>query len=120
MYYDIYDKDKRHLIKKSKRKNFVQFRIYSVKSAVDFDLNSDDEKWLKTFVRDRLILKNRKERSIENSINQTAEMMKKSVQMNDDSRQLFTSYKSSSSQHLSSQIVSLRFELIEDDRVSRF
>ncbi len=27
-YYDIYDKDKRHLIKKSERKNFVQFRIY--------------------------------------------------------------------------------------------
>ncbi len=120
VYYDTYNKQ--DLIKKSERKNFVQFRIYSVKSAVDFDLNSDDEKWLKTSVRDRLMLKNRtmKERSIENSINQTAEMMKKSVQMNDNLRQLLTSLESFSSQHLSSQIIPLRFELIEDDRISRF
>jgi hypothetical protein len=68
------------------------------------------------------MLKNRtmKERSIENSINQTAEMMKKSVQMNDNLRQLLTSLESFSSQHLSSQIIPLRFELIEDDRISRF
>jgi hypothetical protein len=72
-YYDIYDKDKRHLIKKSERKNFVQFRIYSIKSAVDFDLNSDDEKWLKTFVRDKLVLENRKERR------SIKDVMKKSV-----------------------------------------
>jgi hypothetical protein len=44
------------------------------------------------------VLKNRKERSIENSINQTAEMMKKSVQMNDNLEQLFTSFESPSSQ----------------------
>ncbi len=119
-YYDIYDKDKRHLIKKSERKNFVQFRIYSVKSTVDFDLNSDEKKWLKTSIRDRLMLKNRKERAIENSINQTAEMMKKSVQMNDDSEQLSTSFESLSSQHVSSQIISLRSGLTEDDRISRF
>jgi hypothetical protein len=61
-----------------------------------------------------------KERSIENSINQIAKEMKKSVQMNDDLRQLSTSLKSSSFQHLSSQIISLRFELTEDDRISRF
>jgi hypothetical protein len=56
-----------------------------------------------------------KERSIE-----IAEEMKKSVQMNDDLEQLSTSLESSSSQHLSSQIISLRFELTEDDRISRF
>jgi hypothetical protein len=61
------------------------------------------------------MLKNREERSIE-----IAEEMKKSVQMNDDLRQLSTSLESSSSQHLSSQIISLRFELTEDDRISRF
>ncbi len=63
------------------------------------------------------MLKNRKikERSIENSIDRIAEMMKKSVQMNDDQEQLSTSFESSFS-----QIISLRFELIEDDRVSRF
>jgi cell shape-determining protein MreC len=61
------------------------------------------------------MLKNRKERSIE-----IAEEMKKSIQMNDDLRQLFTSLESSFSQHLSSQIISLRFELTEDDRISRF
>jgi hypothetical protein len=61
------------------------------------------------------VLKNREERSIE-----IAEGMKKSVQRNDDLRQLFTSLESSSSQHLSSQIISLRFELTEDDRISRF
>jgi hypothetical protein len=66
------------------------------------------------------MLKNREERSIENSINQTSEVMKKSVQMNDDSGQLSTSFESSSSQHLSSQIISLRFELTEDDRILRF
>jgi hypothetical protein len=59
------------------------------------------------------MLKNRKERSIE-------EAMKKSIQMNDDSRQLSTFLESSSSQHLSSQIISLRSDLIEDDRISRF
>jgi hypothetical protein len=66
------------------------------------------------------VLKNRKERSIKNSINQTAEMMKKSVQIN-DLRQLFTSFESSSFQHLSSQhqIISLRSDLTEDDRISR-
>jgi hypothetical protein len=47
-------------------------------------------------------------------------MMKKSVQMNDNLEQLSTSFESSSFQHLSSQIISLRFELIEDDRVSRY
>jgi hypothetical protein len=57
-----------------------------------------------------------KERFIE-----TAKAMKKSVQMNDDDlRQLSTSLESSSFQHLSSQIISLRFELTEDDRISRF
>jgi cytidylate kinase len=63
------------------------------------------------------MLKNRtmKEHSIE-----IAEEMKKSVQMNDDLRQLFTSLESSFSQHLNSQIISLRFELTEDDRISRF
>jgi predicted MarR family transcription regulator len=61
------------------------------------------------------MLKNRKERSIE-----IAEKMKKSVQMNDDLRQLSTSLESSSSQHLSSHIISLRFGLTEDDRISRF
>jgi hypothetical protein len=66
------------------------------------------------------MLKNRKERAIENSINQTAEMMKKSVQMNDDSEQLSTSFESLSSQHVSSQIISLRSGLTEDDRISRF
>jgi phage terminase large subunit-like protein len=54
------------------------------------------------------MLKNRKECSIE-------KVMKKSVQMNDDSKQLSTSLESSSS-----QIISLRSELIEDDKVSRF
>jgi hypothetical protein len=63
------------------------------------------------------MLKNRtmKERSIE-----VAEEMKTSVQMNDDLKQLSTSLESSSFQHLSSQIISLRFELTEDDRISRF
>jgi hypothetical protein len=71
------------------------------------------------------MLKNRtiKERSIE-----IAEEMKNSTQinddlltqMNDDLRQLFTSFESSFSQHLSSQIISLRFELTEDNRISRF
>jgi hypothetical protein len=63
------------------------------------------------------MLKNRtmKKRSIE-----IAEEMKKSVQMNDDLRQLSTSLESSSSQHLSPQIISLRFGLTEDDRISRF
>jgi hypothetical protein len=43
-YYDIYDKNKRHLIKKSERKNLMQFRTYSVKSAVNVDLlNNNDE-----------------------------------------------------------------------------
>jgi hypothetical protein len=79
-YFDTYNK--KDLIKKSERKNFVQFRIYSIKSAVDYAelLNSNDEKWLNTFIQDRLMLKNRKERrSIE-------EAMKKSIQMNDDSK----------------------------------
>jgi hypothetical protein len=61
-----------------------------------------------------------KERSIENSINQTMKEMKKSVQMNDDLRQLSTFLESSSFQHLSPQIISLRFGLTEDDRISRF
>jgi hypothetical protein len=61
------------------------------------------------------VLKNRKERPIE-----IAEEVKKSVQMNDDLKQLSTSLESSSSQHLSSQIISLRFGLTEDDRISRF
>jgi hypothetical protein len=60
------------------------------------------------------VLKNRKERRF------IEEMMKKSVQMNDDSKQLFTSFENSFFQHLLSQIISLRFELIEDDRISRF
>jgi hypothetical protein len=43
VYYDTYNKQ--NLIKKSERKNFVQFRIYSVKPAVDFAelLDSDEE-----------------------------------------------------------------------------
>jgi hypothetical protein len=61
-----------------------------------------------------------KKRFIENSINQLAKKMKKSIQMNDDLRQLFTFLKSSFFQHLCSQIISLRFELTEDDRISRF
>jgi hypothetical protein len=116
-YYDSYDKNKRHLIKKSERKNLMQFRIYSIKSAVNVDLLNSDEKWLKTSVRDKLVLKNRtiEERSIE-----IAEEMKKSVQINDNLRQLSTSLESSSFQHLNPQIISLRFELTEDDRISRF
>jgi hypothetical protein len=67
-YYDTYNKQ--DLIRESERKNFVQFRIYSVKSVVDFDLNSDEKKWLKTSIRDRLMLINRTiKRSTENSIN---------------------------------------------------
>ncbi len=103
----------------------MQFRTYSIKSAVNVELLNRDEKWLETSVRDRLMLKNRtiKERSIE-----IAEEMKNSTQinddlltqMNDDLRQLFTSFESSFSQHLSSQIISLRFELTEDNRISRF
>jgi hypothetical protein len=46
--------------------------------------------------------------------------MKQSVQKNDNQKQLLTSFESYFSQHLSSQIISLRFELIEDDKVSRF
>jgi hypothetical protein len=42
VYYDTYNKI--NLIKKSERKNFVQFRIYSIKSIVDFDLNNDEKK----------------------------------------------------------------------------
>jgi hypothetical protein len=62
-----------------------------------------------------------KERSIENPINQMMKEMKKSVQMNDDDlRQLSTSLESSFSQHLSPQIIPLRSELTEDDRISRF
>ncbi len=114
-YFDTYNK--KDLIKKSERKNFVQFRIYSVKSAVDFDLNSDEKKWLKTSVRDRLVLENRtmKERSIENPTDRIAEEVKRSVQMNDDQGQLPTSLES-----LSPQIIPLRSGLIEDGRVSRF
>ncbi len=55
-YYDSYDKNKRHLIKKSER-YLMQFRIYSIKSAVNVELLNRDEKWLKTSVRDRLVLK---------------------------------------------------------------
>jgi hypothetical protein len=58
--------------------------------------------------------------SIKNSIDRIAEMMKKSVQINDDSEQLFTFFENSFSQHISSQIISLRSELIEDDKMSRF
>jgi hypothetical protein len=68
------------------------------------------------------MLKNRTmKRFIENSINRIAEIMKKSVQMNNDSGQLFTSFESSFSQYLFShhQIISLRFELIENDKMSR-
>jgi hypothetical protein len=43
-YYDSYDKNKRHLIKKSDRKNLMQFRIYSIKSAVNVELLNRDEK----------------------------------------------------------------------------
>jgi hypothetical protein len=94
----------------------VQFRIYSIKSAVNVELLNRDEEWLETFVRDRLVLENREERSIE-----IAEEVEKSVQVNDDDLgQLFTSLESSFSQHLSSQIISLRFGLTEDDRISRF
>ncbi len=114
-YYDNYDKNKRHLIKESERKNLMQFRIYSIKLAVNVELLNKDEKWLKTFVRDRLMLKNRKERFIK-----IAEEMKKSVQMNDNLRQLFTSLENSSFQHSNLHIISLRFELTEDDRISRF
>ncbi len=113
-YYDIYEKDKRHLIKKSERKNFVQFRIYSIKSVVNVEWLNSNQEWLKTFIRDRLVLKNQKERSIE-----IVEEMKKSVHEN-DLGQLSTSFESSFSQHLSSQTISLRFELTEDDRISRF
>jgi hypothetical protein len=58
------------------------------------------------------MLKNRtiEERSIE-----IAEEIKNSIQMNNDQTQLLTSLESSSS-----QIISLRSELIEDDKVSRF
>jgi L-lactate utilization protein LutB len=67
------------------------------------------------------VLRNRtkKARSIEN-FNQLSKEMKKSVQMNDDLRHLLTSLEGSSFQHLSSLIISLRFELTEDDRISRF
>ncbi len=98
-YYDNYEKNKRHLIKKSER-NLMQFRIYSIKSAINVELLNRDEKWLKTSIRDRLMLKNRtmKERSIK-----IAEEMKKSVQMNDDDlRQLSTSLENFFFQHLSS------------------
>jgi hypothetical protein len=61
------------------------------------------------------MLKNREERSIE-----IAEEMKKPLKMNDDLRQLSTSLESSFSQHLNSQIISLRSGLTEDDRISRF
>jgi hypothetical protein len=61
------------------------------------------------------MLKNRKERFIK-----IAEEMKKSVQMNDNLRQLFTSLENSSFQHSNLHIISLRFELTEDDRISRF
>jgi hypothetical protein len=61
------------------------------------------------------VLKNREERFIE-----IAEEVKKSVQMNDDSRQLSTSFENSSFQHLFPQIISLRSGLTEDDRISRF
>jgi hypothetical protein len=63
------------------------------------------------------VLKNRtiKERSIENSIDRIAEEVERSVQMNDDQEQLSTSFESSFS-----QIISLPFGLIKDDRVSRF
>jgi hypothetical protein len=42
-YYNNYDKNKRHLIKKSER-NLVQFRIYSIKWAVNVELLNRDEK----------------------------------------------------------------------------
>jgi adenylyl- and sulfurtransferase ThiI len=68
------------------------------------------------------VLKNRtmKKRFIENSINQMMKKMKKLIHLNDDLKQLSTSLESSFFQHLSSQIISLRFELTEDDRISRF
>jgi hypothetical protein len=53
------------------------------------------------------MLKNRKERFIE-------EVMKKSIHEN-DSKQLSTCFESSFS-----QIISLRFEMTEDDKISRF
>ncbi len=117
-YYDSYDKNKRHLIKKTERKNSMQFRTYSIKSAVNVDLLNNDEEWLKTSVRDRLVLKNRtmKERSIENSINEMMKKVKKSIQIDDDDlEQLSTSLESPFS-----QIILLRFGLTEDDRISRF
>jgi hypothetical protein len=61
-YYDSYDKNKRHLIKKSERNNFVQFRIYSVKSAVDLAelLNNVRMMILKQSKRKRALFQRRK------------------------------------------------------------
>ncbi len=92
VYYDINNNNKRRLIKESKSKNLMQFRICSIKPAINVELlNSNKKKWLKTSVRDKLMLKNRtiKKRSIE-----ITEEMKKSVQLNDDSKQLFTFFES--------------------------
>jgi hypothetical protein len=122
-YYDTYNKQ--DLIKESERKNLVQFRTYSIKSAVNVDLLNSDEEWLETSVRDRLVLENRttEERPIEiiEEVENSVQVDdNQSVQVNDDLRQLPTSFESPSPQHLSPQIISLRSGLTGDGRVSRF
>jgi hypothetical protein len=87
----------------------MQFRIYSIKSAVNVELLNRDEEWLETSVRDRLVLENRtmEERPIE-----TIEEMEKSVQVDDDQMQLPTPFESPSP-----QIIPLRFEKMVEFRV---
>jgi hypothetical protein len=68
---------------------------------------------LKTFVRDRLILK---KRSLSKRLeNQDDEVAKKSIDQDDNSIQLSTFFESSSS-----QLISRQSELTEDERISRF
>ncbi len=117
--YNIYNK--KDLIKKSERKNYVLFRTYTIKSVTDIVelLNSDEEEWLKTSVRDRLVLKNSKE-NLKRSFskrpeNQDDEVVKKSIDQKDDSIQLSTSFESSSP-----QLILRQSDLTEDERISRF
>ena len=49
-FYDSYDKN--DLLKKTKKTDFVEFRVLNLKPLYT-PIDSDDEKWLKTFIRGR-------------------------------------------------------------------
>ncbi len=116
-FYDIYNKNKKNLIIESKKKKYVLFRTYAIWLAIDIVdlLNNDEEEWLKTFVRKRLVLKNSiAEENLKRSFSKRS-IMKKSINQKNDSVQLSTLFESSWS-----QLILRQFNLTEDKRISRF